>query len=30
MKKRNLIVTAIAIFGIATITMAQNVRAWGT
>jgi hypothetical protein len=30
MKKKNLLMTAIAIFGLATITMAQNVRAWGT
>ena len=30
MKKTNLLMTAIAIFGFATITMAQNVRAWGT
>jgi hypothetical protein len=30
MKTRNLLITAIAIFGFATITMAQNVRAWGT
>lgn len=30
MKTRNLLTTAIAIFGFATITMAQNVRAWGT
>jgi len=30
MKKKNLLMTAIAIFGFATITMAQNVRAWGT
>jgi hypothetical protein len=30
MKTRNLLMTAIAIFGFATITMAQNVRAWGT
>ncbi|MFN5402353.1 MAG: hypothetical protein ACK5AS_09580, partial [Bacteroidota bacterium] len=27
---KNLLMTAIAIFGFATITMAQNVRAWGT
>jgi len=30
MKKKYLLITAIAIFGFATITMAQNVRAWGT
>jgi hypothetical protein len=30
MKKTNLLMTAIAIFGFATISMAQNVRAWGT
>ena len=30
MKTRNLLITAIAIFGFTTITMAQNVRAWGT
>ena len=30
MKKKNLLMTTIAIFGLATITMAQNVRAWGT
>jgi len=30
MKKKNLLMTAIAIFGLATISMAQNVRAWGT
>jgi hypothetical protein len=30
MKKTNLLMIAIAIFGFATITMAQNVRAWGT
>jgi hypothetical protein len=30
MKKINLLMTAIAIFGFATISMAQNVRAWGT
>jgi len=30
MKTRNSLITAIAIFGFATITMAQNVRAWGT
>jgi hypothetical protein len=30
MKKKNLLMAAIAIFGFATISMAQNVRAWGT
>ena len=30
MKKQNLLISAIAIFGFATITKAQNVRAWGT
>jgi len=30
MKTRNSLITAIAIFGFATITMAQNIRAWGT
>jgi hypothetical protein len=30
MKKKKILFTAIAIFGLATITMAQNVRAWGT
>jgi hypothetical protein len=30
MKKKNLLMAAIAIFGFATVTMAQNVRAWGT
>jgi hypothetical protein len=30
MKKTNLLMTTIAIFGFATISMAQNVRAWGT
>jgi len=30
MKKKKILFTAIAIFGFATITMAQNVRAWGT
>ena len=30
MKKTSLLMTAITIFGFATITMAQNVRAWGT
>ncbi|MEY4571291.1 MAG: hypothetical protein RLZ10_484 [Bacteroidota bacterium] len=30
MKKKNLLISAIAIFGFATNTMAQNVRAWGT
>jgi hypothetical protein len=30
MKMKNILLTAIAIFGFATITMAQNVRAWGT
>ena len=30
MKMKNLLMTAIAIFGFATISMAQNVRAWGT
>ena len=30
MKMKKILFTAIAIFGFATITMAQNVRAWGT
>ena len=30
MKKKNLLMAAIAIFGFATNSMAQNVRAWGT
>jgi hypothetical protein len=30
MKTRNSLITAIAIFGFATTTMAQNIRAWGT
>ena len=30
MKKKKILFTAIAIFGFATISMAQNVRAWGT
>jgi hypothetical protein len=30
MKKAVFLMTAIAIFGFATVTMAQNVRAWGT
>jgi hypothetical protein len=30
MKMKKILFTAIAIFGFATVTMAQNVRAWGT